>query len=144
MLSHIKSHSSKQLLKFFTLWRLRNLTKLHSHACTLLLADIDIFFSVQYNAVKRKITYFAKESSLYNLQCKKYKSISQKTTIDKWFAANLRPMRIPYKCLVVPIYAFPEVKLRSLVISKTELYCSVFQFLHSYISKRSIYSQDRK
>jgi hypothetical protein len=37
-------------------------------------ADIDTFFSVQYNihAAKRKINYIAKVSSLYNLQCKKY------------------------------------------------------------------------
>jgi hypothetical protein len=52
-------------------------------------------------------------------------------------------MRIKYKCLV-PIYVFPEMKLCSLVISKTELECSVSQFLHSardlYISKdRSVY-----
>jgi hypothetical protein len=30
------------------------------------------------------------------------------------------PVRIQYKCLV-PIYVFPEMKLRSLDISKTEL-----------------------
>jgi hypothetical protein len=29
-------------------------------------------------------------------------------------------VRIPYKCLV-PIYVFPEMKLRSLIISITEL-----------------------
>ncbi len=34
----------------------------------------------------------------------------------KWRAA----LRIQYKCLV-PIYVFPEMKLRSLLISKTEL-----------------------
>jgi hypothetical protein len=31
------------------------------------------------------------------------------------------PVRIQYKCLVVPIYVFAERKLRSLFISKTEL-----------------------
>jgi hypothetical protein len=34
--------------------------------------------------------------------------------------ANERPVRIKYKCLV-PIYVFPEMKLRRLVNSKTEL-----------------------
>ncbi len=34
--------------------------------------------------------------------------------------ANEGPVRILYKCLV-PIYLFPEMKLRGLVISKTEL-----------------------
>jgi hypothetical protein len=35
-------------------------------------------------------------------------------------AANEGPVRIQYKCLV-PIYVFPEMKLRGLNISKTEL-----------------------
>jgi hypothetical protein len=34
--------------------------------------------------------------------------------------ANEGPVRIQYKYLV-PLYVFPEIKLRSLVISKTEL-----------------------
>ncbi len=34
--------------------------------------------------------------------------------------AHEEPVRIQYKCLV-PIYVFPEMKLRGLVISKTEL-----------------------
>jgi hypothetical protein len=34
--------------------------------------------------------------------------------------ANGGPVRIQYKCLV-PIYVFPEMKLRGLVFSKTEL-----------------------
>jgi hypothetical protein len=34
--------------------------------------------------------------------------------------ANEGPMRIKYKCLV-PIYVFPELKLRDLIISKTDL-----------------------
>ncbi len=34
--------------------------------------------------------------------------------------ANERPVRAQYKCLV-PIYVFPEIKLRDVVISKTEL-----------------------
>ncbi len=51
-------------------------------------------------------------------------------------------MRIQYKCLV-PIYVFPEMKLCILGISKTELYCSVSQFLHSYICDRFIYFQDQ-
>jgi hypothetical protein len=33
---------------------------------------------------------------------------------------NEGPVRIQYKCLV-PIYVFPEMKLSSLLISKTEL-----------------------
>ncbi len=45
------------------------------------------------------------------------------------YTANEGPVRILYKCLV-PIYVFPEMTLRGLVISKTELYCSVFQFPH--------------
>jgi hypothetical protein len=49
--------------------------------------------------------------------------------------ANEGPLIIPYKCLV-PIYVFPEMKLCSLLISKTELEYSVSQFLHSYICER--------
>jgi hypothetical protein len=36
------------------------------------------------------------------------------------YTANEGPVRNQYKCLV-PIYVFPEMKLCSLVISKTEL-----------------------
>jgi hypothetical protein len=50
-------------------------------------------------------------------------------------------VRIQYKCLV-PIYVFPEMKQGGLVISKTELQCSVSQFQHSCICERFIYSQD--
>jgi hypothetical protein len=42
----------------------------------------------------------------------------------KWATctANEEPVRIQYKCLVVPIYVFPELKLRGdVVIFKTEL-----------------------
>ncbi len=46
------------------------------------------------------------------------------------YNANEGPVRIQYKCLVL-IYAFPEIKLHGLVISKTELQCSVSQFPHS-------------
>ncbi len=48
---------------------------------------------------------------------------------------NLRAGKIQCKCLV-PIDVFPEMKLRCHVISKSELYCSVFQFLHSFICER--------
>jgi hypothetical protein len=44
--------------------------------------------------------------------------------------ANEGLVRIQYKCLV-PIYVFLEMKLRGLVISKTELKCSVSQFPYS-------------
>jgi hypothetical protein len=54
--------------------------------------------------------------------------------------ANEGPVIIQYKSLV-PIYVFPEMKLSSLLIFKTEL--SVSQFLHSYICERFIYFQDR-
>jgi hypothetical protein len=36
------------------------------------------------------------------------------------YTANEGPVRIQYKSLA-PIYIFPEMKLRALVISKTEL-----------------------
>jgi hypothetical protein len=36
------------------------------------------------------------------------------------YTANEGPLRIQYKCLV-PSYVFPEMKLCSLFISKTEL-----------------------
>ncbi len=49
--------------------------------------------------------------------------------------ANEGLVRIQYKCLV-PIYVFPEMKLCSLVISKTELWYSVSQFPHSCICER--------
>jgi hypothetical protein len=55
--------------------------------------------------------------------------------------AHEGPVRIQYKCLV-PIYVFPEMKQDGLVISKTELQCSVSQFPHSCIYERFIYSQD--
>jgi hypothetical protein len=60
----------------------------------------------------------------------------------KRHTANEEPVRIQYKCLV-PIYVLLEMKLCSLVISKTELLCSLSQFLHSYICERFIYFQDR-
>ncbi len=40
-------------------------------------------------------------------------------------------------------YVFPKMKVRCLVVSKTELLCSVSQFPHSCISEWFIYSQDR-
>jgi len=58
------------------------------------------------------------------------------------YTANEEPVRIQYKCLG-PIYVFREMKLCSLVFSKTELYCSVTQFRHSYICERFMYFQDR-
>ncbi len=51
-------------------------------------------------------------------------------------------VRIRHKCLS-QVYAIPEMKLHGLVISKTELYCSLSQFPHSYICEHFIYSQDR-
>jgi hypothetical protein len=36
------------------------------------------------------------------------------------YTVNEGPLRIQYRCLVL-IYVFPETKLRSLVISETEL-----------------------
>ncbi len=45
--------------------------------------------------------------------------------------------------MVVPIYVFPEMKLCSLVIFKTELKRSVSQFLQSCMCERFIYYQDR-
>ncbi len=53
--------------------------------------------------------------------------------------ANERPVRIQYKCLF-PIYVFPDMKL---LFPKTELYCSVSHFRHSYICARFLYFQDR-
>jgi hypothetical protein len=47
---------------------------------------------------------------------------------------------IQYKCLV-SIYVFPEMKLCSLLTSKTEFYCAVSQFLQSYICERFIFSR---
>ncbi len=44
------------------------------------------------------------------------------------YTANEGPVRIQNKCLVT-IYVFPEMKLCGLVISKTELLCSVSNFL---------------
>jgi hypothetical protein len=38
--------------------------------------------------------------------------------IEKFYTANEGPVRIQYKFLF-PIYVFPEMKLRSLIISKT-------------------------
>ncbi len=58
-----------------------------------------------------------------------------------WFTENEGPVRIQYKCLV-RIYVFPEMKLNGLIISRTELLCSVSQFPHSCICEQFIYSQD--
>jgi hypothetical protein len=71
-----------------------------------------------------------------------YKPLPEKDYISGIFVAvytaNEGPVRIQYKCLV-PIYVFPEMKLCSLLISKTELYCSLSQFLlDSYICERFI------
>ncbi len=57
--------------------------------------------------------------------------------------ANEGSVRIQYKCLV-PIYVFLEMKLCSLLISKTELQYNVLS-LNSYthISVRDLYFQDR-
>jgi hypothetical protein len=45
--------------------------------------------------------------------------------------------------LYIPTIGLPICcKLRGIVISKTELYCSVSQFQHSCICERFIYSQD--
>ncbi len=51
----------------------------------------------------------------------------------KRLTANEGLVRIQYKCQV-PIYVFPDMKLRGLVISKAELQCSVSQFPHSAMS----------
>ncbi len=42
------------------------------------------------------------------------------TDAYRLYTANEGPVKIQYKCLV-PIYVFPEMKLCSLVISKTDL-----------------------
>jgi hypothetical protein len=52
------------------------------------------------------------------------------------------PVRIQNKCLGT-IYVFPEMKLQGLVISKTELERSVYQFPHSCLCDLFIFSQDR-
>jgi hypothetical protein len=44
----------------------------------------------------------------------------QTFALKLWHTANEGLVRIQYKCLV-PIYIFPEMKLWSLLISKTEL-----------------------
>jgi len=51
------------------------------------------------------------------------------------YTANEGPVRIHYK-LLVSIYVFPEMKLCGLIISKTKLQCSVFQFSHSCICEQ--------
>jgi hypothetical protein len=50
-------------------------------------------------------------ANIWNLQQKFGASI---------FTANEGPVGIQYKCLV-PIYVFPEIKLRGILISKTEV-----------------------
>ncbi len=56
--------------------------------------------------------------------------------------ANEGPVKIQYKCLV-SIYVFPEMKLWSLLFSKTELLCSASRFLYWYICERFIDFQDQ-
>jgi hypothetical protein len=55
---------------------------------------------------------------------------------------NEGPVRIQYKCLV-PIYLFPEIKLRGLIISKTEGQYNVLPPNTTFMYMLSIYSQDR-
>ncbi len=55
--------------------------------------------------------------------------------------ANEGPVRIQYNCQV-PIYVFPEMKLRSLVISKQNYYVLSLNF-HIHVSVSDLYSQDR-
>ncbi len=70
------------------------------------------------------------------------KNLQDKYVDCRYHTANEGLVKILYKCMVL-IYVFPEMKLRSLVISKTELECSVSQFPHSCICERFIYTQDR-
>ncbi len=58
------------------------------------------------------------------------------------YTANEGPVRIQYKFLV-PTYVFLEMKLCCLLISKTDLWCSVYQFLHSSICESFKYFQER-
>ncbi len=62
--------------------------------------------------------------------------LPSKTSEKSYLTANEGPMRIKYKC-TVPIYI--HILINETVISKTELECSVSQFLHSYICERFIY-----
>jgi hypothetical protein len=55
--------------------------------------------------------------------------------------ANEGPVRIQYKCLV-PIYVFPERNCAASLFPK-QIYCSVSQFLLSYICEVYICFQDR-
>jgi hypothetical protein len=49
------------------------------------------------------------------------------------YTTNEGPVTIQYKCLVL-IYVFPEIKLSSLVISKTELYLPLSFHIHLSVS----------
>ncbi len=56
------------------------------------------------------------------------------------YTANEGPVRIQHKCLL-PIKVFLDMKLCGLVISKTELWCSVAQFPHSCTCEGFVNSQ---
>ncbi len=62
--------------------------------------------------------------------------LPSKTSEKSYLTANEGPMRIKYKCMV-SIYI--HILRNETVISKTELVCSVSQFLHSYICERFTY-----
>jgi hypothetical protein len=51
---------------------------------------------------------------------KDMRNVSNNSPFDTIHTANEGSVRIQYKCLV-PIYVVPEMKLRGLVVSKTEL-----------------------
>jgi hypothetical protein len=60
------------------------------------------------------------------------------------YTANEGPVRIPYKCLV-PIYVFPEIKLRSLLFPKQN-YNVLYLNFQIHVSVSNIYtgySQDQ-
>jgi hypothetical protein len=80
-------------------------------------------------ALRFEIVRFLKKPALYALKTLNFKltlpSLGQNTcktlpSLGSTYTANEGLVRIQYKCLV-PIYVFPEMKLRSLVISKTKL-----------------------
>jgi hypothetical protein len=82
--------------------------------------------------LSREVNTAVTEKSVLTKNYIKLKIIELKKDNKRLCTANEGPVRIRYKCWV-PIYVFPEMKLCCLVISKTELECSVSLFPPMYL-----------
>ncbi len=97
------------------------------------------FISKNYNVLSPNFQIHVSVSNLYIPRI----GLPILLSVYLWTIHDLCIPRVQNKCQV-PIYEyeFPEMKLHGLVISKTELYCSVSQYPNSCICEQFIYFQD--